>query len=78
MTGSFWGVWGSCGSKLQWGRGIQRDTESRSEGTTPRDDRSGPLKGQGALEGSFVLQRRGRRRGRENGLEGEDRGTRAL
>lgn len=48
--------------------------EDRSEGTTPGDDRSGPLKGQGALEGSFVLRRKGRRRVRENGLEGEDHG----
>ena len=41
--------------------GIRGETEGRSEGTTPRDDRSRPLKGQGALEGSFVLWRKGRR-----------------
>ena len=46
-------------------RGIRGDTESRCEGTVPRDDRSRPLKGRGALEGSFVLWKKGRRRGRE-------------
>lgn len=77
-AGSPWGVWGSSGWKLQWVGGIRGETEGSSEGTAPRDDRSRPLKGQGALEGSFVLWRKGRRRGRENGLEGEDCGARAL
>lgn len=36
----------------------------RQSGDKSRDDRSGPLKGQGALEGSFVLWRKGRLRGR--------------
>lgn len=54
VNGNFSGVWG-----------IRGDTEGRSEGTVPRDDRSRPLKGRGALEGSFVLWKKGRRRGRE-------------
>ena len=54
MNGNFSGVWG-----------IRGDTEGLSEGTVPRDDRSRPLKGRGALEGSFVLWKKGRRRGRE-------------
>ena len=45
--------------------GIRGDTEGRSEGTVPRDDRSRPLKGRGTLGGSFVLWKKGRRRGRE-------------
>ena len=54
VNGNFSGVWG-----------IRGDTEGLSEGTVPRDDRSRPLKGRGALEGSFVLWKKGRRRGRE-------------
>ena len=45
--------------------GIRGDTEGRSEGTVPRDDRSRPLKGRSALGGSFVRWKKGRRGGRE-------------
>lgn len=68
---------GSCGRKLQRGVRVEEMWRVALKGHL-RVDRSGPLKGPRALEGSFVLRRKGRRRGRESGLEGEDRGARAL
>lgn len=74
---AFGGLGASCGRKLPRGRRLEETWRVARKGHL-RVDRSGPRKGQKALEGSFVLRREGRRRGREDELEGEDRGTRAL